>query len=331
MSRLDDAITHFADSGAVLVAPDDEADTPFIAAAAESITSASLDELARLGGGMVLLALDDRITQRLALLDAVPAPRHRPTVAFVAQIDAVPGAAGRWSVTDPATTMRVAAAPDTGPDDLAVPGRVQPVRSERNMLLQSGGTVPAALELAHRGGRNQAVALCAVVGGHGASMDVPRVHVAALRARAEVDRARALAVSCRLPTTYGDLRAVAQSATTGGATLALVHGDPAARARPIVSAHSACLLGDTLGSRLCDCRSALDRSLARIVADGAGVLIYTKPLGGAPVVCGRETRADAPVVAGLLGRLGIRSLRLTRGEPALAPALRGLGLDVETG
>ena len=137
------------------------------------------------------------------------------------------------------------------------------------------------------------------------------------------------AAACELPTPHGPLRAVAQASAGGATTLALVHGDLAAHPRPRVSVHTACLAGDTLGSLLCTCRSRLDLALERIVADGAGVLVYTKRSGGSPLDCPRDAPADADVVATLVRTLGVRALRLSATDAALAPGLRSLGLDVE--
>jgi len=135
--------------------------------------------------------------------------------------------------------------------------------------------------------------------------------------------------TCDLPTPHGPLRAVAQASAEGATTLALVHGDLAAHPRPHVSVHTACLAGDTLGSLLCTCRSRLDLALERIVADGAGVLVYTKRSGGSPLDCPRDAPADPEVVGGLVRTLGVRALRLSATDAALAPGLRSLGLDVE--
>ena len=158
VSALAAASTRFAGGGPVLVAPDDPAGTAFVAAPAESITAAGLETL---GGGMILLALDDAITRRLGLPEVRPGARPRAPLPFVVPIDAAQSPARRWSVVDPALTMRVAAAADSGPDDLAVPGRVQPVGATRRRLLDDGGSVSAALALAHHAGRREAVALCA--------------------------------------------------------------------------------------------------------------------------------------------------------------------------
>jgi 3,4-dihydroxy 2-butanone 4-phosphate synthase/GTP cyclohydrolase II len=330
MTELDAAVERFAE-GEIVLLGDASSGVAFAASPADTITESELAGLSATGGGMVVLALDEATAERLELGEAVPAPRARAALPFVLPVDAARGVGGGWSVADRALTMRVAAAPATGPGDLVVPGHVQPIRARRGSLLDSSPrtarqeAVPAALELAHCAGRREAVALCAVVGGRAAHLDLPRAQPRMLRARARADAA----ATCDLPTAHGALRAIAQETTAGGTTLALVHGDPAARARPTVSAHTACLLGDTLGSLLCTCRSRLDLALARIVADGAGIVVYTKPSDALAVTCPSSATTDPGVVAGLLGALGVRALRLTATDAALAPALRSLGLDVE--
>ena len=78
----------------------------------------------------------------------------------------------------------------------------------------------------------------------------------------------------------------------GAVTVALVHGEPGAVDQPLVHHHGACLLGDALGSLLCDCRDRLDAGIRAIVDAGAGVLLYAKPPATALPVCGRERALD---------------------------------------
>jgi GTP cyclohydrolase II len=56
--------------------------------------------------------------------------------------------------------------------------------------------------------------------------------------------------------------------------LAIVIGDPAAAASPLVRIHSECFTGDLLGSLRCDCGSQLRGAIQRMSAEGCGVLLY---------------------------------------------------------
>jgi len=60
--------------------------------------------------------------------------------------------------------------------------------------------------------------------------------------------------------------------------VALVMGDVHSTA-PLVRIHSQCLTGDVFGSLRCDCRQQLEKALAMIAAEGAGVLIYEQQEG----------------------------------------------------
>jgi GTP cyclohydrolase II len=85
-------------------------------------------------------------------------------------------------------------------------------------------------------------------------------------------------VEIQLPTRAGEFRAVGHGyPEDGGVTFALIHGDLAIEEARIVRSHTACLLGDTFGSLLCDCRERLEDSIQEILDAGAGVLLYRKP------------------------------------------------------
>jgi GTP cyclohydrolase II len=60
--------------------------------------------------------------------------------------------------------------------------------------------------------------------------------------------------------------------------VALVMGDIHS-APPLVRIHSQCLTGDVFGSLRCDCRLQLEMALAKIAAEGAGVLLYEQQEG----------------------------------------------------
>jgi flavin reductase (DIM6/NTAB) family NADH-FMN oxidoreductase RutF len=121
---------------------------------------------------------------------------------------------------------------------------------------------------------------------------------------ADMPAAPLAAADCDLPTPHGAFHAAARaSGADGGVIVALVHGDPATHARPVVRTHTACLLGDALGSLLCDCRARLDAALAAITAAGAGVLLYAKPPSTAMALCESDAAIDEAASGELLRRI----------------------------
>ena len=88
------------------------------------------------------------------------------------------------------------------------------------------------------------------------------------------------AVSVRLPTEFGEFRAVAyREILTEKQHVALVKGDVDGAENVLVRVHSECLTGDVFHSLLCDCGEQLDLSLARIEDEGRGVVLYMSQEG----------------------------------------------------
>jgi GTP cyclohydrolase II len=156
-----------------------------------------------------------------------------------------------------------------------------------------------------------------------------------------------------LPTRYGTFRVYGFSPDiVADEHVALVKGEVRGRAGVPVRIHSECLTGDALGSRRCDCRAQLEKSLRMIEEAGAGVLIYLRQEGRGiglfnkirayglqeqgrdTVEANRElgfaddgrTYHDA---AELIRRLGPASVRLITNNMAKIEGLRQEGIAVD--
>jgi 3,4-dihydroxy 2-butanone 4-phosphate synthase/GTP cyclohydrolase II len=82
-------------------------------------------------------------------------------------------------------------------------------------------------------------------------------------------------VEVRLPTAYGDFKAVAyRSLVDNKHHIALVKGDVEGQDDVLVRVHSECLTGDVFHSMRCDCGEQLESALSMIEAEGQGVLLY---------------------------------------------------------
>jgi GTP cyclohydrolase II len=61
--------------------------------------------------------------------------------------------------------------------------------------------------------------------------------------------------------------------------MAILVGDPASQAAPLVRVHSECFTGDLLGSLRCDCGPQLRGAIARMAEEGAGAVLYLSQEG----------------------------------------------------
>jgi 3,4-dihydroxy 2-butanone 4-phosphate synthase / GTP cyclohydrolase II len=156
-----------------------------------------------------------------------------------------------------------------------------------------------------------------------------------------------------LPTDYGQFQAfVFESVLDGEQHLALVYGDIAGPVDPLVRVHSECLTGDVMGSLRCDCGPQLHTALAKIAAEGAGVVVYLRGHEGRGIGLGHKIRAyalqedghdtvDANLELGLpvdsreygigaqiLVDLGVTRMRLMTNNPSKYGGLEGFGLMI---
>ncbi|MFJ8488551.1 GTP cyclohydrolase II [Streptomyces sp. NPDC094038] len=138
--------------------------------------------------------------------------------------------------------------------------------------------------------------------------------------------------------------------TDGQEHVAVVLGEPAPGALPLVRLHSECLTGDVFGSARCDCGPQLREAVERI-AERGGVLLYLRQEGRGIGLYNKldayalqdqgldtyeanaalglpEDGRDYTAAAQMLAALGITELDLLSNNPDKAEQLRGLGVTV---
>jgi 3,4-dihydroxy 2-butanone 4-phosphate synthase/GTP cyclohydrolase II len=134
--------------------------------------------------------------------------------------------------------------------------------------------------------------------------------------------------------------------------VALVYGDIEPTASTLVRVHSECLTGDIFGSQRCDCGPQLHTAMAKIVADGSGVVVYLRGHEGRGIGLGHKIRAYAlqeqgrdtveanedlglpvdsreyGIGAQILVDLGVSRMRIMTNNPSKYGGLDGFGLDI---
>ena len=339
-----EAIAEFAHGRPVVIldSNDDDAHGDLVVAA-ELITPALVNLMARDGGGLIRLALTQERWDELNL---------RERRGFSLSIAARDPSPGRASAASRARAIRVAVDRCSTASDIVQPGSVFPVRARPGGVLERAGHTEAAVDLARLSGLQSAGVTCTVVNEDGSVASIDELLAYASRRdlcvvtigdliahRWRTERLVERVVTVALPTAFGYFKAVGyRSLLDDHEHLALVKGEPAGVPDVLVRVQQACIAGAVFHARDCGCGQRLDAALALIERAGCGVVVY---LANPMRACGR-TREGAHeahsahatellehgIGAQILGDLGLSSLRLLTSSPKRLPALDGYGLTV---
>lgn len=343
----------------ILVDDEDRENEGDLVAAAETVTAEQINFMAHEGRGLICLALSNDRCDALRLEPMVENNLAPLGTAFTRSIDHRElgglGAAAR------ARTIRAAVDPASRPDDFVSPGHIFPLRARRGGVLVRSGQTEGSVDLARLAGLTPAGVICEVMGEDGAMMRLPKLlefgakhdilvtTVADLiRYRLEHERLVRCVSEARLPTEFGefDVR-VYEDTITGQTHLALIHGD-ISREPTLVRVHRADPLADVFGLDFMPSRSRLAWALRRMVAEGAGVVVYMRPDGdddpladrlrayGAISRGERDDGTGRPrmgfhdfgIGAQILGELGLTKIRVVTSQRRPFKGLSGHGIEI---
>lgn len=254
--------------------------------AAEKVTPAAINFMAREGRGLVCLSLTEERVRQLHLPLMVVDNTSPLQTAFTVSIEAAHGVTTGISAADRARTIRAAIASKAKPSDLSRPGHIFPLRARDGGVLVRPGHTEGSVDLARMAGLMPAGVICEVMNDDGTMARRPdlerfaRRHKLTLLSIADiitwrmahetlVHRVAETAIE-RAP--FGGFKAIAYGTDVDDAVhVALVKGDVATTAPVLTRIHRATFLGDLLES--CTGEGALRDAFQRIAEAKAGVLL----------------------------------------------------------
>lgn len=130
---------------------------------AQMATPETVNFMATHGRGLICLAMEEDMVDRLGLplMASVNSSRH--STAFTISIEAKKGVTTGISAPDRARTIQVAIDPNSTPSDIASPGHVFPLRAKKGGVLVRAGHTEAAVDLARLAGLSPAGVICEIM------------------------------------------------------------------------------------------------------------------------------------------------------------------------
>jgi 3,4-dihydroxy 2-butanone 4-phosphate synthase / GTP cyclohydrolase II len=285
--------------------------------AAEKVSAADINFMARFGRGLICLTLTaERCRQlRLPLMVSETHREHRTN--FTLSIEAAEGVTTGISAHDRAHTVLTAVAPEARPEHLRQPGHIFPVMAQPGGVLTRAGHTEAGCDLVRLAGLDPSAVIVEIMNDDGTMARRPDLESFAerhgikigtiadlIRYRLRQERSVERIAEQDVETEFGPFKLIAyEDHVHRDVHLALVRGRLADADSPLVRVHPIDTLSDLVGLRDPGRTWTLRAAMKRIAEVGTGVVVvlrdHSSPRELADAVAALSQKTSAQKISGL--------------------------------
>ncbi len=344
----------------VLMDDEDRENEGDLIIAAECVTAANINFMARYARGLICLPLTQERCQQLNLPLMVSDNNAKHATNFTVSIEAAEGVTTGISAADRATTVLAAVKAGARPEDIHQPGHIFPLMAQPGGVLSRAGHTEAGCDLARLAGFEPAAAIVEILNEDGSMARRPELEVFArehglkigtvadlISYRMQNEKTIERVAECQLPTEYGDFRLMAYQDYIGqGLHLVLQKGEITSEHVPLVRVHLADTFTDILAVQRGETSLPMKVAMQRMQDEAAGIIVLLQHCDSPESLVKRirdyqlqdrgvnlPKPADSSdlrqygVGAQILSDLGVSQMRVM-GAPRKLHGLSGFGLEV---
>jgi 3,4-dihydroxy 2-butanone 4-phosphate synthase/GTP cyclohydrolase II len=342
----------------ILVDEEDRENEGDLVLAAEFVTPEAINFMAKFGRGLICLTLtEERCTQlKLPMMTANNGTSYGTN--FTVSIEAAEGVTTGISAADRARTIQAAVAKHARPSDIVQPGHIFPLKAQKGGVLMRAGHTEAGCDLAELAGLTPAAVICEIMKDDGTMARLPDLMVFAQEHGLKIGtiadlihyRSRNESMVERIgervmQTVHGTFRTVAyRDKPSGGAHLALVHGEVKPEVEALVRVHQPVSLLDLLDTQASTHSWNANAALSAIKKAERGVMVFLNCEESAERLFSQFKALVRPeerpqpkgarmdlrtygIGAQILKDLGVGKMRLLA-NPRKMPSMAGFNLEV---
>ncbi|MBL8543066.1 MAG: 3,4-dihydroxy-2-butanone-4-phosphate synthase [Hyphomonadaceae bacterium] len=337
----------------ILVDAEDRENEGDLIIPAQFATPAQVNFMAKHGRGLICLALTAERTRALGLEPMAPRNQARLGTAFTVSIEAKEGISTGISAADRALTIAVAIDATKGADDIVSPGHVFPLMARDGGVLVRAGHTEASVDIARAAGLNPSAVICEIMNDDGTMARLPELIAFAQFHNLKIGAIDDLIAYRRAHERFldklhegafqtkvgSDFRLVLfRNRLDGVEHAALVKGEIQPDTPTLVRVHRIDFAADVMGG-YGDRATMIDRALAEIDKEGAGVLVLLRDL--VPNAISRRLKGEPPEMEAddelrvigtgsqILRELGVGRIIALSNTPQRLVGLEGYGLSID--